>query len=64
MGDIHFIGEIRLIKNWHTRKCRLCPIKIKKDEMMLISYSGYNSCAFHIHHFNEEILNEIKVFLL
>ena len=58
MGKFYFNYAIK------KRKCWLCDEPILKDKPMLESWVGNNYIGIHTHHFNEEIINEIKLFLL
>ena len=46
------------------RICKICNEEIPRNTYHLVAYLGYNTCAIHTKHFNEEILNEIRLLVL
>ena len=64
------IKEFVLQKVDTWRKCTFCGKTIYKDELFLSKYIAsdmYNKprcCNMHIHHFSQEILDEIMVEML
>jgi hypothetical protein len=59
------IGDMFLCRNTNRAiKCRLCKENIKKEELCLHVYVSRGSFNIHIHHLNEEIQNDIKIYQL